>query len=214
MWGAIAERRKMIQVFCFFTLLVLQLWCFSWQVPQVWASSNAENQGWWQSLTFTESISTSYSHLPKLHRGGSLILIFHSRKLAFKLWEISPRLSDYWVVDRGVKPKPTSPQSPGCKRPHFAAENVWTEEGLPGLVLPPDSAWRPSHQANKASRTGLSLLPSDAEAETPILGPLDVRNWLNGKDPDTGKEWRWEEKGTTEDEMVGWHHRLNGLEFE
>ena len=89
MWGAIAKRRKMIQVFCFFTLLVLQLWCFSWQVQQVWASSNAENQGWWQSLTFTESINTSYSHLPKLHQGGSLILIFHSRKLVFKLRNFS-----------------------------------------------------------------------------------------------------------------------------
>ena len=42
----------------------------------------------------------------------------------------------------------------------------------------------------------------------------DVKNWLIGKDPDAGKDWRQEEKGTTEDEMVGWHHRLNGHEFE
>ena len=47
-----------------------------------------------------------------------------------------------------------------------------------------------------------------------ILWPPDAKNWLNGKDPDAGKDWRWEEKGTTEDEMVGWHHRLNGHEFE
>ena len=47
---------------------------------------------------------------------------------------------------------------------------------------------------------------TDAEAETPILWPPDVKNWLIGKDPDSGKDWRWEEKGTTEDEMVGWHH--------
>ena len=53
-----------------------------------------------------------------------------------------------------------------------------------------------------------------AEAETPILWPPDVKNWLIGKDPDAGKDWRWEEKGMTEDEMVGWHHRLNGHEFE
>ena len=52
------------------------------------------------------------------------------------------------------------------------------------------------------------------DAETPILWPPDVKNWLIGKDPDVGKDWRWEEKGTTEDEMVGWHHRLNGPEFE
>ena len=42
----------------------------------------------------------------------------------------------------------------------------------------------------------------------------DVKNWLIGKDPDAGKDWRWEEKGTTEDEMVGWHHWLNGDGFE
>ena len=55
---------------------------------------------------------------------------------------------------------------------------------------------------------------TDAEAETLILWPPDVKNWLIWKDPDAGKEWRQEEKGTTEDEMVGWYHRLNGHEFE
>ena len=55
---------------------------------------------------------------------------------------------------------------------------------------------------------------TDAEAETPILWPLDVRNWLVWKDPDAGKGWRWEEKGKTEDEMVGWHHQLSGHESE
>ena len=51
------------------------------------------------------------------------------------------------------------------------------------------------------------------DAETPILWPPDVKNWLTGKDPDAGKDWGQEERGTTEDEMVGWHHRLNGHEF-
>ena len=55
---------------------------------------------------------------------------------------------------------------------------------------------------------------TDAETETPILWPPDVKNWLTRKDPDAGKEWRWEEKGMTEDEMIGWHHWLNGHEFE
>ena len=49
-----------------------------------------------------------------------------------------------------------------------------------------------------------------AEADTPVLWPPDAKNWLIGKDPDSGKDWRREEKGTTEDEMVEWHHRLNG----
>ena len=55
---------------------------------------------------------------------------------------------------------------------------------------------------------------TDAEAETPILWPSDVKNWLIWKDPDAGKDWRQEEKGTTEDEMVGWHHWLDGHESE
>ena len=50
--------------------------------------------------------------------------------------------------------------------------------------------------------------------ETPILWPPDAKNWLIGKDPDAGKDWRWEEKGTTKNEMIGWHHWLDGHEFE
>ena len=55
---------------------------------------------------------------------------------------------------------------------------------------------------------------TDAEAETPILWPPYVKNWLIWKDPDAGNDWRRVEKGMTEDEMVGWHHWLNGHEFE
>ena len=55
---------------------------------------------------------------------------------------------------------------------------------------------------------------TDAEAETPILWPPDVKIWLIWKYPDAGKDWRQEEKGTTEDQMVGWHERLNGHAFE
>ena len=55
---------------------------------------------------------------------------------------------------------------------------------------------------------------TDAEAKAPILWPPDAKNWLTGKDPDAGKDWRREEKGMTEDEMVGWHHQLNRHESE
>ena len=55
---------------------------------------------------------------------------------------------------------------------------------------------------------------TDAVAETLILCLPDAKSWLIGKDPDAGKDWRQEDKGTTEDEMVGWHHRLDGHEFE
>ena len=55
---------------------------------------------------------------------------------------------------------------------------------------------------------------TDAEAEAPVLWPPNAKSWLTGKDPDAGKDWRQEEKGMTEDEIVGWHHRLDGHEFE
>ena len=55
---------------------------------------------------------------------------------------------------------------------------------------------------------------TDAEAETPILWPPHEKSWLIGKDPDAGRDWEQEEKWTTEDEMAGWHHRLDGHEFE
>ena len=55
---------------------------------------------------------------------------------------------------------------------------------------------------------------TDIEAETPILWPPDAKSWLFGKDPDARKDWRQEEKGTTANEMVGWHHQLDGHEFE
>ena len=55
---------------------------------------------------------------------------------------------------------------------------------------------------------------TDAKAETPILWPPHVKSWLLGKDPDAGRDWGQEEKGTTEDEMAGWHHQLDGHEFE
>ena len=66
----------------------------------------------------------------------------------------------------------------------------------------------------KGNQSWIFTGKTDAEAETPILWSPDAKNWLIGKDPDAGKDWGQDEKGTTEDEMVGWHHWLNGHEFE
>ena len=55
---------------------------------------------------------------------------------------------------------------------------------------------------------------TDVEAETPVLWPPHAKSWLTGEDPDAGRDWGQEEKGRTEDEMAGWHHRLDGHEFE
>ena len=67
---------------------------------------------------------------------------------------------------------------------------------------------------HKENQSWIFIEQIDVEAESPILWPPDVKNWVIWKDPDAGDDWRQEEKGTTEGEMVGWHHRLNGHEFE
>ena len=66
----------------------------------------------------------------------------------------------------------------------------------------------------KGDQSWIFIGRTDAEAEDPILWPPDANSWLIWKDPDAGKDWGQEEKGTTEDEMAGWHHWLNGHEFE
>ena len=66
----------------------------------------------------------------------------------------------------------------------------------------------------KRNQSWIFIGRTDVEAETLILWPPDMKKWLSGTDSNAGKDWRQEEKGTTEDEMVGWHHWLNGHEFE
>jgi len=79
----------------------------------------------------------------------------------------------------------------------------------------PWTAIKPVKSINpKGNQSWIFIRRTDVEAETPILWLPDAKNWLIEKDPDGGRDWRWEEKGTTEDEMAGWHHQLNGLEFE
>ena len=65
----------------------------------------------------------------------------------------------------------------------------------------------------KGNQSWIFIGRTDAEAETPVLWPSDGKNWLIGKHPDAGKDWRWMKKGSTEDEMVWWHHRLDGHEW-
>ena len=89
----------------------------------------------------------------------------------------------------------------------------WTVALMKTLESPLDSKEiQPVHP--KGNQSWIFIGRIDAEAETPILWPPDVKNWLTGKDPDAGEDWRQEEKGMTEDEMVGWHYWLDELEFE
>ena len=81
------------------------------------------------------------------------------------------------------------------------------------LLSPLDSKEiQPAHP--KGNQSWVFIGSTDAEAETPIRWPPDVKSWLIGKDPDAWKDWGQEEKEMTEDEIVGWHHRRNGYEFE
>ena len=66
----------------------------------------------------------------------------------------------------------------------------------------------------KGNQSCIFIGRTEAEPEASILWPPDAKNWLTGKDPDSGKDWRREKKWTTEDEMVGWYHQLDGHEFE
>ena len=86
----------------------------------------------------------------------------------------------------------------GCES--WTIKKLSTKEVMP--VLP------------KENQSWIFIGRTDAEAETPIYWLPDVKNWLFRKDPDAGEDWGQEEKETTKDEMVGWHHQLNGHEFE
>ena len=66
----------------------------------------------------------------------------------------------------------------------------------------------------KGNQSWIFIGRTDDKAETPILWPPDVKSWFIWKDPDAGKDWRWEEKGATKHKMAGCHHQLNGHEFE
>ena len=89
----------------------------------------------------------------------------------------------------------------------------WTVVLQKTLESPLDSKEiQPVHP--KGNQSWIFIGKTDAETEAPGLWPPDVKSWLIGKDPIAGKDWRQEEKGRTEDEIVGWHHQLDGHEFQ
>ena len=92
------------------------------------------------------------------------------------------------------------------------AFELWCWRRLLSLESPLDSKEiQPFH--SKGNQSWIFIRRADADAETPILWPPNAKNQFIWKDPDAGKDWRWQEKGTTKDEMVVWHHPLNGHEF-
>ena len=100
-----------------------------------------------------------------------------------------------------------------CKAEHLRIDafELWCWRRL---LRVPWTAGRSNQSHSKVNQSWIFIGRTDAEAETAVLWPTDVKNQLIWKDPDAGKVWRWEEKGMTGDEMVGWHHQHNGHEFE
>ena len=106
----------------------------------------------------------------------------------------------------------------GCESWTIKKAKCWRIDALElwcwrKLLRVPWTARRSNQSILKEISPEYSLEGLMLKLETPIFWPPDAKNWLIGKDPDAGKDWRWEEKGMTEDEMVGWHHRLYGHEF-
>ena len=105
------------------------------------------------------------------------------------MWELDHKKAEHWRAD---------------------AFELWCWRKL----LKAPWAARRSNQILKKIKLWIFIGRTDTEAEAPILWRRDSKKWLTGKDPDAGKDWSEEEKGTIEDEMLGWHHQLNGQEFE
>ena len=107
----------------------------------------------------------------------------------------------YWCESRTIKK---------AEHQRIDAFELWCWRRL---LRVPWTAWRSNQSILKEIQSWVFIGRTDVEAETPILWPPDAKSWLIWKDPDAGKDWGQEEKGTTKDEMVGWHHWLNGHGF-
>ena len=134
-------------------------------------------------------------------------------------WEIFTRETKTLISDRFIRTSVGDVVTYGCEswaiKKSWAPKNwcFWTVVLEKTLENPLDcKEIQPVHP--KGDQSWIFIRKTDAKAETPILWPPDAKNWLIWKDPDAGRDWRQEEKGTTEDEMVGWHHWLNGHKFE
>ena len=178
----------------------------------------------YRSVTLLLSVFTSKPRVLELRRGQTVDLWTHWASLVAELVEHPPAMRETWVLSLAWE----DPLETGMAiHSSILARRIpWTVESLgshwssgatipciSGYLMPLDNKEiQPVHP--KGNQSWVFIGGSDVEAETPILWPPNAKNLLIGKDPDAGKDWRQEKKGTTEDEMVGWHHWLNGHEFE
>ena len=144
---------------------------------------------------------------------------------------LAPWKKSYNQLDRILKSKDIANKGPSSQSYGFSSSHVWMwkldyKEGwepknwyfwtvvLEKTLESPLDSKEIQTVHPKGNQSRIFIGRTDAEAETPMLWPPDTKNWLIGKDPDTRKYLRWEEKGMTEDEMVGWLHWFNGHESE
>ena len=149
-----------------------------------------------------------------------------------QFWHSPPgdSIRSHRLKSRSHKTSTPQLQMPVTSPTSFMLLTTWLSVGIPtthfvGLTIysnDPQKSGKHIYQCiislfnpinHKGNQTWIFIGRTDAEGEAPILWPHDAKSELIGEDPDAGKDWR-EEKGTTEDEMVGWYHRLNGTEFE
>ena len=134
---------------------------------------------------------------------GALLLMDLGTSEFYRLWEEAIWTQNDWLGSQG----------PHCKVSRFyflLAKAVVLEKTLEGPLDCKEI--QPVH--SKGDQPRVFFGRNDAKAETPVLWPPHVKSWLIGNDPDAGRDWGQEEEGMTEDEMAGWHHQLDGHEFE
>ena len=182
----------------------------------------------------------SSNHLIICHTLLLLPSTFPSIRVFSNEWAPHIKLPKYWSFSFGISPSneysgliSLANKDPSSQSYGFSSSRVWMQEldHKGNWVLKNWCFWtvvlektlespldckeiKPVNPKGNKSWIFIGRTDDEAEAETPILWPLDAKSWLTGKDPDSGKDWRQEEKGITEDEMVGWHHQLDGHEFE
>ena len=184
-------------------LFTFMHWRRKWQPSPVFLPGESQRRGgaWWaavygvvQSWTRLKRLSSSIQHIKKQRH------YFAKKGPSSQGYGFSS--SHVWMWDLDYKES-------------WAPKNwcFWTVVLEKTHESPLDSKEiQPVHP--KGNQSWMFIGRTDAKAETPILWPPDTESWLIGKDPDAGKDWRREEKGTTEDEMVGLHHWLHEHEFE
>ena len=162
---------------------------------------------WYSDVSATGSCLTRVILVCATSLMSEMKSLFLSQQNSFKHWSDRKKCS-FSARQRYVCDGKTSRlNQKGRSVTHL---NYETQQARPGL-LDDCKEIQPVHP--KGNQSWVFTGRTDVEAETPIFWPHDAKSWLIWKHPDVGKDWGQEEKGTTEDEMVGWHHQLNGHEF-